>query len=278
VETQAPRQLQDHFNLLYGASARTLRPGRGRKYLPKIGISEDVQRRERVLNCVGQLEYEYSPNSAMVALKNLVIALHMGRRPERVASTAIKVALASPLLAHHAYRFAARGLTPSVKPARIYLDAISEQAPNPDSRVTLGSTLDKLGLRQARVDWQLRGLDWRTLLVFAKSVQAEFSRLGLGNVKITEWLAEGDMSQAHVRDNFHPAGTTRLAERARDGVVDTNCQVFGVDGLYIAGSSIFPTSGTANPVLTITAMALRLSDHLKVKLVAAPELSVPVTA
>jgi len=38
--------------------------------------------------------------------------------------------------------------------------------------------------------------------------------------------------------------------------------VFGIDNLYISGASVFPTSGTANPTLTVVAMALRLSDHL----------------
>ena len=278
IETHAPRPLQDRFNLLYGRSARTLRHGQGRKYLPKMALSEATQRREQVLNCLGQLEYEYGPGSVMQAMRDLVVAVHMGRRPERLLPTAITIALASPTLARNAFRFAARGLTPAVKPERIYLDAIGEQAPNPDSRITLSRERDGLGLRRARVNWQLKDLDWRTFLVFARSVRAEFARLGLGDVRIAEWLVEGDLSRSHLWDNFHQAGTTRMAESAREGVVDTDCQVFGVDGLYVAGGSVFPTSGAANPVLTITAMSLRLSDHLKSGLRAGQHMVVPVCA
>ena len=48
----------------------------------------------------------------------------------------------------------------------------------------------------------------------------------------------------------------------RQGVVDADCRVHGIDNLYVAGSSVFPTSGAANPTLTIVALALRLADHL----------------
>jgi choline dehydrogenase-like flavoprotein len=65
-------------------------------------------------------------------------------------------------------------------------------------------------------------------------------------------------SEAH-----HHMGTTRMSEQPKTGVVDANCKVHGVDNLYIAGSSVFPTSGYANPTWTIIALALRLSDHLK---------------
>jgi choline dehydrogenase-like flavoprotein len=58
-------------------------------------------------------------------------------------------------------------------------------------------------------------------------------------------------------------GTTRMHADPRQGVVDVNCKVHGVDNLYIAGSSVFPTGGYANPTLTLVALALRLADRLK---------------
>jgi choline dehydrogenase-like flavoprotein len=65
-----------------------------------------------------------------------------------------------------------------------------------------------------------------------------------------------------VRDSFHPAGTTRMSDGPASGVVDRNLAVHGVPGLYVVGGSVFPTSGYANPTLTIVALALRLSAHL----------------
>ncbi len=54
-----------------------------------------------------------------------------------------------------------------------------------------------------------------------------------------------------------------MSDDPRHGVVDRNARVHGIGNLYVAGSSVFPTSGYANPTLTIVALALRLADHLK---------------
>jgi choline dehydrogenase-like flavoprotein len=56
-----------------------------------------------------------------------------------------------------------------------------------------------------------------------------------------------------------------MSDDPRTGVVDADCRVHGVPNLYVAGSSVFTTSGNATPTLTIVALALRLADHLKAK-------------
>ena len=63
--------------------------------------------------------------------------------------------------------------------------------------------------------------------------------------------------------SWHHMGTTRMATSPREGVVDANCRVHGMRNFFVAGSSVFPTSGHANPTLTIVALALRLADHLQ---------------
>jgi choline dehydrogenase-like flavoprotein len=81
------------------------------------------------------------------------------------------------------------------------------------------------------------------------------------------WLNEpGNEWKTKLTDCFHHIGTTRMSDSPRSGVVDRNSKVFGVKGLYIAGSSTFPTSGYANPTLTIVAMSMRLANHLKTEL------------
>jgi choline dehydrogenase-like flavoprotein len=64
----------------------------------------------------------------------------------------------------------------------------------------------------------------------------------------------------------HTLGATRMSDDPRSGVVDKNCQVHGVHGLYIAGGSTFPTSGHANPTLMILSLAIRLADTIKLQL------------
>ena len=66
----------------------------------------------------------------------------------------------------------------------------------------------------------------------------------------------------HPIAGYHQMGTTRMSDDPAEGVVTADCNVFGYDNLFIAGSSVFSTSGWANPTLTIAALALRLADHL----------------
>ena len=53
-----------------------------------------------------------------------------------------------------------------------------------------------------------------------------------------------------------------MDEDPTQGVVDADCRVHGISNLFVAGSSVFPTGGTAPPTLTIVALALRLADHI----------------
>jgi choline dehydrogenase-like flavoprotein len=57
-------------------------------------------------------------------------------------------------------------------------------------------------------------------------------------------------------------GTTRMSVAPADGVVDVDCRVHGIENLFVAGSSVFATSGYANPTLTLVALAVRLGRHL----------------
>jgi choline dehydrogenase-like flavoprotein len=58
-------------------------------------------------------------------------------------------------------------------------------------------------------------------------------------------------------------GTTRMGADPATSVVDPQCRVHSTPGLYLAGSSVFPTSGYANPTFTIVALATRLADELR---------------
>ena len=91
----------------------------------------------------------------------------------------------------------------------------------------------------------------------------EFSRLGIDPPELEDWVRDGAMIPQTVQDVAHPTGTTRMADDPAQGVVDAQCQVHGVDGLFIGGSSVFPTAGHSNPTQLIVAFALRLADTLK---------------
>ncbi len=146
----------------------------------------------------------------------------------------------------------------------------AEQAPNPDSRVTLGQATDALGLPRLRLDWRLSELDKRSLQEVHRTIAQEFGRQGLGRLRIEEWLSADltSWSPEMIGGNHH-MGTTRMSDDPGAGVVDRNCRVHGMANLFVAGSSVFATAGSANPTLTIVALALRLADHLQEGVMAA---------
>jgi choline dehydrogenase-like flavoprotein len=140
----------------------------------------------------------------------------------------------------------------------------TEASPNPDSRVTLGSEIDALGQRKVVLDWRLNESD----LTSVKQVLTQFGQAlgqtGLGRIKLN--FDPGEGWPERMSGSYHHMGTTRMHDDPKQGVVDANCRVHGLENLHVAGSSVFTTSGQANPTLTIVALALRLADHLKNRL------------
>ncbi len=137
-----------------------------------------------------------------------------------------------------------------------------EQAPNPESRVTLGDEVDRLGQRRTLLNWQFTELDHHTFRTFSITLAAEIARLGLGRVRLPSWLDPNSTEPAQLGGCAHHMGTTRMSDDPSSGVVDRNCRVHGIANLYIGGSSSFPTSGCGFPTFTIVALALRLARHL----------------
>ena len=87
------------------------------------------------------------------------------------------------------------------------------------------------------------------------------AKSGLGEVQLDPDLA-GSVQRALVPQGGHHIGTARMSAAKSDGVVDTNCEVWGTHGLFVAGTAVLPTSGFANPTLTAVALAFRLAEHL----------------
>jgi choline dehydrogenase-like flavoprotein len=137
----------------------------------------------------------------------------------------------------------------------------SEQAPNPDSRVSLSTQRDMFDLPRIKLDWRLTEQDRVSFYAHLHSLALEFGALGFGRMRVTV-TDQSDWPQPVGGGNHH-MGTTRMSDDPKQGVVNRHCRIHGMDNLYVAGSSVFPTSGVANPTLTLVALTLRLADHLK---------------
>jgi len=262
VSAERMTRVQEQFNILRGADGVEVEVG--------LALTPQAQESERLLNCSGVMQYEGDPDSGVTAAQEIWRSLlagtwgpnlgdKVGILAEDLGSVlqAVKLRVAS---GHSLEREASAGI-PS-RSAILLLDL--EQAPDPQSRITLAQDKDALGLRRVQADWRVGELERRTALQFTTHVAADFARLGIGRCKLEPWLFDGRLAMTDsLHETYHYIGTTRMAESSAEGVVDRNCAVFGMENLYVAGSSVFPTAGQANPTLTIIALALRLADFLK---------------
>ena len=220
-------------------------------------LSDRTLRRERLLNAVLRLRPTHRSAMAAAVQSAQIVrrSVHYGVATAGLARNAIRAIAGAPQILRHysAWR--------SGRPPEVFgIDVMAEQAPTMSSRVKLSSRRDRLGVPKTILDWQLTKMDWhsiqRTVGIFADTVR----EAGLGTV-ISTVGASGHPPA--IFGNWHQLGTTRMHPDPARGVVDENCRVHEMRNLYIAGGSIFPTGGYANPSLTIVAMSLRLADHLK---------------
>ena len=142
-----------------------------------------------------------------------------------------------------------------------------EQAPNPDSRVRLSDERDAFGLRRVAIDWRLSELDVHTMRTAVTAFGRHMAEQDIGRLRIGDWLLADPPRFPGVLDDEvggkHHIGTTRMSADDRTGVVDPDCRVHGTENLFVGGSSVFATTGHANPTYTLTQLALRLGDHLQ---------------
>jgi choline dehydrogenase-like flavoprotein len=267
----------------YGVSHQ----GRTHMYMHGLALPRAVQEREELLNSALYMMEERAPDDPFEAIKRL-----MRGRSHAPGSDLVAVLKSPGLLAKGLGMKAIQGalmpewLKTSLVNAMIRLnpnfvvrehlnrglphklmgltvEGISEQRPDPDSRITLSEAKDPFGVPRAKVNWRIDRQAHRSLARLGQLMSSEFSRVGLPAPTLEGWIANESLDDAAVIDMAHTMGTTRMSDDPGQGVVDSDCRVHGVTGLYVAGSSVFPTSGHANPTLMILALAIRLADHLK---------------
>ncbi|HWB94484.1 MAG TPA: GMC family oxidoreductase [Puia sp.] len=148
---------------------------------------------------------------------------------------------------------------------RYMLSTRIEQAPNPNSRITLSREKDALGMPRSILHWELTPFEKRSVRTMYELIGQEVGRAGVARLQLMEHLQDpGDYSWPEFTSGgWHHMGTTRMGNDPATSVVDADCKLHGVDNLFIAGASCFVTAAAPNPTLTIVALSLRLSDHLK---------------
>lgn len=143
-----------------------------------------------------------------------------------------------------------------------YITSMIEQSPNLDSRVTLDKAVDVFGIPKVILNWKYNEVDVHTIRTLGIEVAKEMARLKFARVQLTDFILDKDIPLREIGHHCHQMGTTRMSSEAKDGVVDENLRVHGINNLYIASSSVFPTGGGCNPTFTVTMLSIRLGEHL----------------
>lgn len=247
-----PKRIQSYFNYSFYRKTRIL---------PRLILSDDCQRRHRILNASATIQFITDEDSPFTLAKEIY------RKSVRDGLSKNEIKLFARLLRQwpqlvivgRNYLFNKKVYTPNSM-AKLHL--MMETPPLKDNRVSLSSQKDELGMPKSVVTWSLNGMVSDTLIHASNIFKTYLEKVNLGNLETESWLKDPQWDEKLV-DCKHHIGTTRMSDNEKGGVTDKNCKVFATSNLYLAGSSVFPTSGHANPTLTIVALALRLADHIK---------------
>lgn len=136
-----------------------------------------------------------------------------------------------------------------------------EMTPNYDSYVTLNNTIDPVfSQQQTHIHWAFSEQDQKTYETNCELFNTASNQFS----SIISWPSWESVTDQWIV-NGHHIGTTRMSSSTAPdkGVVNENLKIHGVDNLYVAGSSVFPSTGVSNPTMTIIALSLRLAEHLQ---------------
>jgi choline dehydrogenase-like flavoprotein len=265
------RYIQDHISAVVGEIIPTSRKHfhevfdpfyrNGFKYLPRILVEPAHARDQNTLHASGQIVFSESSESVLNTLKSILRKVKKGELPKFGEIKTLLNPSQWVLMAKSLYRWRVEKRGISAEDTPIWLEILSEQLPQPESRVTLSDQDDFMGMPRLKLDWKIPELTRDTIVRSAQTFQEEFARSGLGELKLEAWL-DDPTDNSSLKDVFHQAGGLIMGESNWEGVVDPNCKVFGVDNLYVASSAVFPTSSFANTTLTIMALSVRLSDRI----------------
>lgn len=144
---------------------------------------------------------------------------------------------------------------------RLSVSFMANQVPWFDNHIRLHPTIrDKWGRRSAHIVKSWHPHDHRLMDVFATLCE-DILLAGVPGVTRAQ-IEEGSVKDQGVRIANHILGGARFGAHQAESVLDRNCRAWAFDNLYVTDGACMPTSGGANPTLTIQANAFRVADHL----------------
>ena len=225
----------------------------------RLRLSAAMQRRERLQNYCANLSFGYAGQDgpSWQSVRRLLIASlppwrespflqDAGGGPMGIHARDVGVVLAHPVSS--ALAAVGVGLKPRRLRRFVAIESTVEQAPSPFNRLTLSpSRKDAFGLPVATLHWTLGDAERRS---YERGLELVAEHLAQALPGTSQARLERGRWSADIVGTWHHIGTTRMSADGKDGVVDADLRVHGMDNLFAAGSSVFPTAGVAAPTLT----------------------------
>jgi len=200
-----------------------------------------------------------SPNKNFVKKKNILnnrvdIYYKPLNRQDYFGRTIKKISCVAP-------NFVKNYLTANDNILDFRVEIHSDQEPLRENKISLDySSKDKYGIPRIKLFWKRSKLVRESSKITMIELGKFFVNENIGRIGIKDFLFSNN--EFLHKGGYHHMGGTRVGLNKKDSVVDKNLKVHGINNLYICGSSVFRTGGSANPTFTIVQLSLRLGDYI----------------
>lgn len=223
---------------------------------PRVVPALDFMKRHEMLPCYAHWEFESPRAGAVASVRSWLRAGQTGEPRPAVSSILADLSSESGTLAEavtRAVRFGERPVPTSSQP---YMRLDVQQPTRTDVKIEWTENKAQPECPNLSLSWRTGDEELTTASVITDSLLAFLNSLDIG-AKAYKLPPDGAFD-----DIFHMMGGTRMGTTSKDGVVDSNSLVFGTTNVYIAGASVFPSGGMANPTFTALALAARIDARV----------------
>jgi choline dehydrogenase-like flavoprotein len=227
-----------------------------------LETTASAQREDQAASGYVTIRAEFQPHSIHHYMRNLGKSVQARRFPELLPKREIVKDAGS--LAGALY-WRARHKQMYFSPAMdLFVDARIEQTPTRSSRLTLSNHRDEFGAPILQIDWRKTAIDGHTLRSVLLRARRFWESCFLHATSPIVWSIDPDEEDLieRVTDTRHPAGTARMGDDPRNSVVNPRLACHAVPNIFVASAAVFPSSGSANPSLTIMQVACRAAESV----------------
>jgi choline dehydrogenase-like flavoprotein len=226
-------------------------------------LKPETQKEHAIGSAYFDMSVELPNSSSLIKTKDVLRSLK-GRKPVIRYRDIRDILRDSPALFHTAQWKSVRKQKYWPANACLPIEIRVEQLPLWSNRISLSDQDDVFGVPRLQLEWKKTAAEEKAFRTMVGKIDCYWKKY-LAGVCELDWMSEvlesGSMVESAI-DLAHPAGSTRMGINPRHSVVDPRLRVHRISNLSVASASVFPSSGSANPTLTIMHLAMRAADAL----------------